>query len=590
MARKNRRKNKQPSAVVSNKGRKSNSKELVFEDPEPLKSDDHDKQEEAESEQNAQLDSFLSGAIPYYYNVVSKSVTMPKVFQLLGIFFVVNMLGVIYKGYFDKANGVEADQAEAVMPAIVAVMTIGAVILEISAVSYISYENYRAQMEAIEKASKDNDKETVEKQKKLVESPKLPEFEYIYSVILPLSVTILAFPSKVIAVAACVVQVPFLKLPVRLAVAYISLYQMGIGELPTSQAILAPLIFSMMYILMEYFVGKSLSVTERLLFSHLLVALGVFVTDKVDATLIIFKGLTIGFGSALAISVCLSMAYREQAPGSASAFGILTMMYGAFIGDGIMVSRNILEKPLQMAPWSWLSKYISSDDSRKTTLSYWFMVTAIILPSVFVLYQYLGNSLRRKVWHFAIFGSLCKSFVDEPQLTSLALVGIFGILAMVELLRANKLPPFGNAIDKLFSPFEDEKDRKGKYVLSYLYLVLGVGIPLWLNNGQPKLSSLVGLVGLGIGDALAALVGKYFPFTHWPDSDKTIAGSICYFVSVALALTQYLKYLPGNSTSISSAIITAFVMAFFEGNMTMNDNIVVPVIGWICMEACDRLA
>ena len=61
-----------------------------------------------------------------------------------------------------------------------------------------------------------------------------------------------------------------------------------------------------------------------------------------------------------------------------------------------------------------------------------------------------------------------------------------------------------------FQAFKDEKDQ-GDLVLTNIYLLAGVSLPLWLSadlsNDNP-LTLLSGVLSIGIGDAFASIIGK----------------------------------------------------------------------------------
>ena len=71
--------------------------------------------------------------------------------------------------------------------------------------------------------------------------------------------------------------------------------------------------------------------------------------------------------------------------------------------------------------------------------------------------------------------------------------------------------------------FTDERDI-GAIVLSHFYLLVGCAIPLWLvprsvvvdnDNDANYLPASAGILSVGVGDAVAAVVGTYFGQRKW---------------------------------------------------------------------------
>jgi len=578
MGRKERRK---PSGMVTaNRGNKSRGKRLVYEDP---KTPESQEKTAEQSKDNETDETDLGSPLSYYLDILGDSLTVPKVIQLLDTFFLGNLIFVLFKQQAALVSEEEKELNDPWWPIVVGGMAFGATFLQIVVVCYTSYKNYTTKLEKLDKEGKPDEKKTVEK-------PLLPEFEYIYAVFIPLAVVLLVAPSKLPVVASCIVQVPYLKLPVRVAVSYVTVYQLGTGggDCTATQIVLAPVVLAATYLLLDKVVSTSISLTEKMLLSHLAVALLVLVDENANITLVIFRALAVSFGEALFLAFCLKDVYTAQVRGSFRSGIMLAVIYAVFLGNGIIISSKFLYPVLQQSPWAWLSSFIAENETRSRIFKVWLTSSFAITPVVLAFGDKLAFGMRRKIWHFAMFFALAIPVVLDPQFCSMALVGLFGIFSFVELIRANSIPPLGNWIQSLLLPFEDSKDKKGKYVLSYLYLVLGVALPLWFNNCQNRGSSLVGLVCLGLGDSLASLLGKAFGVFYWPGGSKTMEGSFVFCVSTIAGLCFYQKY-EEKDFNISAILATSIVTALFEGNMSINDNILVPVLGWLCMETSERM-
>lgn len=69
------------------------------------------------------------------------------------------------------------------------------------------------------------------------------------------------------------------------------------------------------------------------------------------------------------------------------------------------------------------------------------------------------------------------------------------------------------------SLFIDEKDSSSKLILSHIYLLVGLSLPLWISDINTfNLCQLSGLITVGIGDSFASLIGSRFGKHKLPGS------------------------------------------------------------------------
>jgi dolichol kinase len=129
------------------------------------------------------------------------------------------------------------------------------------------------------------------------------------------------------------------------------------------------------------------------------------------------------------------------------------------------------------------------------------------------------------------------------------------------------------------------------FTLSYIYLMIGVSLPFWINNvNGSKESSYIGLIALGLGDSIASLVGSKFGKTKWPGSNKSFEGSIAMALSIlgGYAIFDFVGASAGVSTmetlSWTNRIMAAILCSAFEGIIDVNDNLFVPIFGYLIEE------
>lgn len=108
-----------------------------------------------------------------------------------------------------------------------------------------------------------------------------------------------------------------------------------------------------------------------------------------------------------------------------------------------------------------------------------------------------------------------------------------------------------------------------------------------------------GVICVGLGDAAASLVGRRWGRHKWFWSGgKSIEGSVAFATAVALALSAAKAWLRiggwvGNNNdawvqTAWKAVVAATMASLTEAVLTGgNDNVVVPVVLWLCVRGLD---
>lgn len=176
---------------------------------------------------------------------------------------------------------------------------------------------------------------------------------------------------------------------------------------------------------------------------------------------------------------------------------------------------------------------------------------------------YLSLNARRKFFHALAVFLFTPGIAYDPAFSHLAFSLAFSAFIFAEYIRYYALYPFGAALHIFLSEFTDHKDS-GPVILSHFYLLTGCASAIWLEGVQKgntssvvtsrqwlwggassfaneateshvDISMFIGVLTLGVGDALASIVGRRYGKSRWPASSKTLEGSLSFMTSIFIA-------------------------------------------------------
>ena len=176
----------------------------------------------------------------------------------------------------------------------------------------------------------------------------------------------------------------------------------------------------------------------------------------------------------------------------------------------------------------------------------------------------IPDELFRKILHFILLGAyipLCFAFEAWWMATVYALSLI--VILFPALFLAQRIP--------MFSSFVNER-KKGEFVSSMVYAVgmMAFSIAVCWGLFSDKYLVLASIYAWGIGDALAALIGKKFGKhkIKWKiaDGKKSIEGSLAMFVCALVSVFTVLLIRGGISIPmcLCIAVISALVCTLTE--------------------------
>ncbi|KAH8983215.1 Fph type histidine kinase [Lactarius akahatsu] len=191
----------------------------------------------------------------------------------------------------------------------------------------------------------------------------------------------------------------------------------------------------------------------------------------------------------------------------------------------------------------------------------------------------LGLNARRKFFHALAVVMFVPGVAADPAFTHLAFSAAFALFVFAEYVRYFALYPFGAAVHVFMSEFLDSKDT-GTAILSHFYLLTGCAGALWFE-GPSRLLMYTGVLTVGVGDAVASVVGKRVGRYKWsPTTSKTLEGSAGFTISVvAFAWILRLCGLVEEFSTVRYGTIIG-LGSVLEAMSGQNDNIILPVYVW----------
>lgn len=254
-------------------------------------------------------------------------------------------------------------------------------------------------------------------------------------------------------------------------------------------------------------------------------------------------------------------------------------------------------------------------NTRLILCAYWLAIIIVGLAIVLRLSSIYEVDTRRKVFHFMMVAMLLPATYVDPTFAALALSLMLAIFLLLDLFRASQLPPLSRSLAYFLTPYVDGRDLKGPVVISHIFLLIGCAIPLWLSLASlPRIgtdalagwevpsrevSMVSGVICVGMGDAAASLIGRRYGRRKWLwGGGKSIEGSVAFATAVGLALVLAKAWLriggwvANNEDSwfmtVRKAGVAAWVASLTEAVLTGgNDNVVVPVVLWLCTKGLD---
>ena len=256
-----------------------------------------------------------------------------------------------------------------------------------------------------------------------------------------------------------------------------------------------------------------------------------------------------------------------------------------------------LQHNLQLNPFQWLLGLFLKD-------RYFFFYLAIVWILLIIFFILIAdwsmNRLKlsknhgRKIFHFMVLVMFVPGLREESvvHFTALSFGGALCLFLLSEFLRVYVLLGTYHKLNEYFDMFisGDESSKRSHIIVSHMSLLVGCGLSIWVWSINPHLDKIVaylGLMTLGVGDSLAAIIGSIFGKRKWSKSKKTYLGSfsawigmICFYGLCMLLDTTI------TLNCISKVILTCFCTVIAEVTIEGNDNFILPffsLVVYLCL-------
>ena len=193
-----------------------------------------------------------------------------------------------------------------------------------------------------------------------------------------------------------------------------------------------------------------------------------------------------------------------------------------------------------------------------------------------------------QIFHVLVVAVHVSGAVVDIHFTSMASQLVLGVFILLEFVRATKIEPLASVLNSAFALFVDEKDR-GALVLTNIYLLVGTFAPVWIacqrHLASNHLALYSGVLSVGIGDAVASVVGSMHGRRKWPGTSKTVEGTATSVAAQLAFVGCWAAATAFDLNFVSVAVIVGSITAssVMEALTQQVDNLVLPLTLYIML-------
>lgn len=236
-------------------------------------------------------------------------------------------------------------------------------------------------------------------------------------------------------------------------------------------------------------------------------------------------------------------------------------------------------------------KELFSEKDTLYALGLWIIVLFGGIPVIFALQkgQKVRNIIVRKFFHFQTVIMFSFGIIYTPLFMKVAFSVAIFLFTSLEALRITLRDHFTlvKHYESFVKTFIDERENE-RLIYTHIFLLIGCAYPFlveWSPLSEHEFKSLLfkfaGILILGIGDSMAAIVGSKYGRMKKYIAPKSYEGLLAGIVSMLLfILGIILKYLPNdlyNIERIAKVVFATVVVGVLEAVTKQNDNLALPV-------------
>ncbi|KAG7371435.1 hypothetical protein IV203_020005 [Nitzschia inconspicua] len=253
-------------------------------------------------------------------------------------------------------------------------------------------------------------------------------------------------------------------------------------------------------------------------------------------------------------------------------------------------SVGYTKRQLYVLPMSlqWLMDFLMDTESgypRYYGLLYWGVILSVTsLPTYYLLTvptDRIPVVVTRKWFHLIAIMLFGPVIMIMPQLMALSFVIAICVLMVLETLRRD-LP----SLQSFYVTFVDcTKDNDDQIIVSHIFLIFGCAAPLWLslvvadatNNNTPSLLlAEFGVLCIGIGDAMGAVIGKLYGRQKWGGTNpRTLEGTFAMWLSMIVGGVLLCR----EGKDVFALMLATSFTTLLEAFTIHLDNLVLPLVG-----------
>lgn len=237
---------------------------------------------------------------------------------------------------------------------------------------------------------------------------------------------------------------------------------------------------------------------------------------------------------------------------------------------------------LQRNPILWTLDQILDERARVLLMVFWMLclLFAILKVQSQNEYGHKASTRTRKYFHVLMVMVYTSGILVDPLFLYLSSIVALCVFLLLESIRHYRIQPFSQYIQSSFAVFLDEKDN-GSLILTHIYLLIGCSLPLWLCHGVEavtRVQLLSGVLCIGIGDSAASYFGSKFGRFKFPDSPKSVEGTVASIISQLIFLhgLNYLGWIV--VTDWFPLYLPVIIVSVVEALTTQVDNLVLPLL------------